>query len=238
MSKGTGTCSERPAMVVSAEAQNDNLHVRKPSRAKSDLLKVFSSAGYASFSSYSDLEKKLIDPNLDYFNSQVDGSTSDPPRPYTSLFRYAPQMGGKRRGINITTEIKLDHYTGDIFVIGDADRPQGISGRSGIYHIINCKKDLKLAINTAQELYNESFTELDRHTKNLKYTSHPDQKYMKGTYQQIEYEPDVFNERRDFITQRAADAVREAQYQKQRRINIIEQERANLATAQTSGYTL
>jgi hypothetical protein len=61
---------------------------------------------------------------------------------------------------------------------------------------------------------------------------------MKGTYQQLEYEEDIFHNRAGYLTKLAADAVRKAQEQKQKRINIIGQERANLTNAQTSGYTL
>ena len=150
--------ASKETVEIARELAASQPRLSKAARARKSLLDIFGGIGYREYAEFTgETERRIIDPGLEYSNQWVDGKTSNPPRPYTNLFRYCPHMEGNKAHW-IETELRFDHETGDIFVIASVKRPVPFSmSRTGVYDVVNCGRDLQRAINVAQEVYDKTF---------------------------------------------------------------------------------
>jgi len=83
-------------------------------------------------------------------------------RPSSRLYHYCPKMKGNR-GSWLITSLVLDHKSGNIFAVSEVQTPVPGSGligdRMSSYKVVDCGTDLDSACDTAQQLYDDTWSD-------------------------------------------------------------------------------
>ena len=217
---------------------------RRVTKARDELLSIFSELYYFPYKLLSEDEKRITDPNFNYANDEgrILNEDGDSLRPYTTLYRYCPNMKGNKAHW-ITTQLRLDHESGDIFVISDVKRPAGFLSRVGVYSIKNCGNDIEKALQVAQGAYDSTFAQFKTSKAGQKAEYAPSREWKdwpKDKLQPLDYTPEVFQTSKDEITAALVDGVQKmTEYQTQKQLQQsqkVEQKAEALNKAKELGY--
>ncbi len=139
------------------------------------LLADFSGLGYKALDKLSEREQYIADSNFRYHNKWANGNKG-----YEQLYCYCPYMRGNKE-LYIEIDLRLDHESGNIFVVSAVEKAVGLGWRldtAKVYTVLDCGKELKKAISTAQKIYDQTFsqfkkTKAGRKAQHAKYQTGP-----------------------------------------------------------------
>lgn len=160
MGRGAGS-SETEASAVSSRGVS-----KRVEKAHAQLLADFGELGYRRYADMDLSEQRVVDRDLKFANqfgvSMVPGSRPERVTPYTDLFRYCPNMRGNH-GQWLVVNIRFDHESGDIFVVGEVEKPTAFSlTRAAVYSVENAGRSIGRAIEIAERTYEDTFAAFKR----------------------------------------------------------------------------
>ena len=199
------------------------------------LLADFSGLGYKALDKLSEREQYIADSNFRYHNKWANGNKG-----YEQLYCYCPYMRGNKE-LYIEIDLRLDHESGNIFVVSAVEKAVGLGWRldtAKVYTVLDCGKELKKAISTAQKIYDQTFSQFKK-TKAGRKAQHA--KYQTGPLplgQQTDYAPHVFEEEEEDIAEKLIKGVQNMESQAEKQRQKTREHQAAIKKTKDLGYTI